>query len=164
MGFTLLSPVARAKTSEFKVSCIGTGGRNGGDKNWRIQISIPSTEFHKHFGQAERFDIALGDGADAGILLIRATENGAFRPTALKYCFIFRLPPSETTPQMEFKGPNPERRMTTSGLKVTLPSWAWEPGRWESIRDARDIARRQDAAAEKLTRKDTLQRIGQIKG
>lgn len=163
MGFTLLSPPARVKPGVFKVSCIGIGGRGGGEKSWRIQVSVPSVEFHKHFGKAERFDLLIGDGPDAGMMLMRPAEGGAFCPTALKSCYIFRLPPADETPQMEFRGEDPDRRMTPDGLKITLPSWAWEPGRWQAIRDAREIARRQDAA-EKLTRKDALQRVGQIKG
>lgn len=153
MAFTLLSPAAKVTPGTFAISTVRMGRRD--DSPWRLQIKIPTSEFTIRFGDASRFDLLLGDGPDAGALLIRVNEEGgAFRPTRLKSVCIFRLPPTDATPQIEFKGEDPKRKMTSEGgLIVLLPEWAWEPGRWQSIRDARAIAQRQNAAAQTIARK-----------
>ena len=161
MGFTRIIPSPRVKPGMFRVSTVQRGRSDAAP--WCMQISIPSAEFHLSFGEARTFSILLGDGHDAGKMMIQPDKDGAFKPTILKSCALFRLPPLDTTPQIKFEGENPERRIKDGAMIVELPSWAWEPGRWQAIRDAREIARKQDAA-EKMTRKDVLQRVGQIKG
>ncbi|MCM2472130.1 hypothetical protein HGO38_01395 [Rhizobium sp. CG5] len=157
MAFEMIVPTPKAKPGQFKVSTVS---RQGGA--WRIQITIPSAEFGVAFGAAEQFDILRGTGDDAGKLMIRPNEAGLFKATGLKHCVIFRLPADDTTPQIEFKGEDPGRKVVDGCMLIELPAWAWEPGRWQQIRDARNTAQRQDAA-EKLTRKDAMARIGAIK-
>lgn len=160
MAFTLITPPAKATSGSFKISTV-LFGKNGA---WRLQITIPSTEYTKHFGASEKLDVLLGDGPDAGKMLLKANPEGLFKPTGLKNCFVLRLPTGESVPQIDLSFEDPDRRANGSGeLVVDLPAWAWEPGRWQEIQKARGIASRQNAAEEKLTRKDALSRIGQIK-
>ncbi|KPF47085.1 hypothetical protein [Rhizobium sp. AAP43] len=160
MGFVKIQPAAKVSAGSFKVSTVQRGRADRA--RWRLQISIPSAEFGVKFGAAEQFDVLLGDGPDLGKMMIRPDEGGAFKPTFLKHCVLFLLPPSETTPELQFHGEDPVRRMAGNAMLVDLPTWAWEPGRWQAIRDARSVARRQDEA-EKLTRREVLDRVGRVK-
>jgi hypothetical protein len=160
MAFTLITPPAKVKSGTFKISsvCFGKSGA------WRLQITIPSIEYTKAFGAGEALDVLKGDGQDTGKLLLRANPDGLFKPAGLKNCFVLRLPADGTAPEIDLACEDPERRSNGAGqLVIDLPEWAWQPGRWQEIQKARNIAGRQNAAEEKITRKDALARIGQIK-
>ena len=78
--------------------------------------------------------------------------GGAFKAAMRKTSFCFFLPKSELTPEIEFSCDDPKRWTVDGAMIVELPTWAWEPGRWQAIRDAREINRRQAAAAAKQGR------------
>lgn len=158
MAFTLITLPEKNKPGTFRISTVQMRKASP----WQLQICIPSAEFHLAFGDAERFDVLLGTDEDAGKMLLRPSEGGAFKPRFLKSAAVIRLPVMDNTPQIAFRGEDPVRKVQDGQMIIELPAWAWEPGRWQQIRDARHIAGRQEAA-EKLTRGEAMQRIGKVK-
>lgn len=134
MGFTALAPAVRVKSGVFKVSTIKP--RRDGDP-WGLSVTVPSVEFAKRFGTAATFNLLLGHGADEGKLMIQPAEGGAFKPAALRNCFVFRLPASDTWPSGAFVADDPERVTRDGALIVTLPEWAWNKERQKAIALAR---------------------------
>jgi hypothetical protein len=159
MAFTLITLPEKNKPGAFRISTV----QMRKNAPWQLQICIPSAEFHLAFGEADAFDILLGTDADAGKMLLRPNEAGAFKPRRLKAAVVFRIPTMETTPQIAFRGEDPVRRTKGGEMVIELPGWAWEPGRWQEIRDARSVVQRQDAAAAKVTRRDVLDQVGKLK-
>lgn len=158
MAFTLITLPEKNKPGAFRLSTV----QMRKNAPWQLQICIPSAEFNLAFGDANAFDVLVGSDDDAGKMLLRPSEEGAFKPRHLKASVVFRLPTMETTPQIAFRGEDPVRKVKDRQMLIELPAWAWEPGRWEQIRDARAVAARQDAA-ERLTRRDAIERVGRLK-
>lgn len=148
MPFVKVNVAAKVKAGVFKVSTVQM--RKVAD--FKLQISMPHAEFMKHFGNAERVDIAFGFGEDLGKMLITAAADGAFKPTAFKSAMVIRLPVLDFTPQAKFEGADPERTMTKDGLVVTLPDWF---SRWRDILKARETVHKQSRA-------EVMQRVGKI--
>lgn len=141
MGFNLIIPAPKAKPGVIRIATIKI--RNG---PWRLQLSFPAAQFDLLFKQAEKFDLLLGDGADAGKMLIRPNAAGHFKPTFMKHTRIFRLPEMDKTPQLQLSHEEPERReMQGGGIVLTLPNWM-EEERWKAILKAREQVSRERAA------------------
>lgn len=145
MGFSIIAPPEKLKKGTIKVSCKGKNG------NWRVMLSIPTAQLSAVFGDASRFTLMLGDGADEGKLAIISDGEGAFKPTFFKSAVLFRLPQSNDTPQIELTHDDlchARRELSIGGemrpcVVVDMPNWFWEKGRWQKIRDARSMAARQ---------------------
>lgn len=132
MPFNTLVP-AHKKPKEISMSC--TAGRS---KEYKINVIIPSTIYALFFKSATNFTVAMGDGSDAGKMLLKADPEGHFKAKNMKHTAIITLPPHPSyTPMAEFKSAEVQRREQADGsLLIELPAWATEEG-WKKIRDAR---------------------------
>ncbi|TCN30312.1 hypothetical protein [Sinorhizobium americanum] len=110
MGFSLIVPPAKVKTGSFKIATVA---RQGGA--YKLLMSIPSAIYTQHFGAAERLTIQLGDGADAGTMLLQPDEGGLFKPTFLKHATIIRFPELDWPPQFKMEAADPEFRKANGG-------------------------------------------------
>ena len=160
MGFTRLTPVAKVKSGTFKIAAVQRGKKSP----FKLQLTIPSTDYTRAFGAAERLAVYLGDGPDAGKLMLEpTTEAEGFKPAALRNCFVLVLPETDTTPQIPLTFENPERRINDGkSMVVDLPEWAHIKGRWQEIQKARSIAAQQNGT-NPANRQEAMARIGAIK-
>jgi hypothetical protein len=71
MPFSMIVPPAKIKTGKLTVSCSGRQGSAPG-----LMISIPRPVWLAACGKAERCDIHIGQGDDAGKLLVAPPQGG----------------------------------------------------------------------------------------
>jgi hypothetical protein len=139
MPFQMLVPQSRKSAGILISSTPGRGSRSG----WQLNVSIPTPIYAIAFKDAQKVNIALGEGADKGKLLITPNEAGHFEPKRLMHTVIFRLPANaDITPDFEMKEDDVDRRdWEGGGLVLTLPVWA-DKERYEHIKKARAEAAR----------------------
>lgn len=140
--------IPKKSTAGFKLKMFRMRG-----SPWRMMISIPSTRFPRMLGKAEFVEAFLGDGEDAGKLMLKPAEAG-IKVSALKYCFVIRLPALDQFPEGALECDEPEHEVVEAAgggnaLVITLPEWAVNRARAAEILAARaDNAA--DAARERI--------------
>lgn len=133
MAFSLIVPQHKIKTGKLTVS---SSAAPGGE--FRLLLSLPHALWTVNFGQADSCDIQIGEGTDAGKLLISAPDRGGhFKPTFFKTNILIRLPRLDWMPDFKEKPFDPEHRQIKDGLLITLPEWAWNKDRQKAMRLAR---------------------------
>ena len=163
MAFKQLIPTAKVKQGVFRIATV----RRGKNSDFKLQLTIPSTIYTRAFGEAEHVNVFLGEGTDAGKLMMQPADGGspeAFKPTPLKNCFILLLR-TEHTPQIELEFNDPAVRIRAGeSMTIDLPDWAHVPGQWKEIEKARSIAKAERVlpASAAPTRKQILQDIGKF--
>lgn len=140
MAFIPLMPAFKVKSGKFKVSTVQMRKTAA----WTTQVSMTHAEFTGAFGDCEKFSILIGQGSsDVGKLRIVKDPNGPFKPTLMKHCVIFRLPPTDWTMQAENAVEEPTRRQNADGMTIDLPAWVYDPEVQKNIISARRVARGQ---------------------
>jgi len=145
MTFSLIVPMAKVKSGKLTISC---NNRQGGA--FRLMLSLPHPLWTVNFGQAERCDVQIGQGTDAGKLLVSrpldsngSGGGGHFKPTFFKTNILLRLPAMDWAPDFKMAAIEAEHRQTRDGLLITLPDWAWNKERQRAIKSARDQVSRE---------------------
>ena len=138
MSFVALMPAFKVKSGKFKISTV----QMRKSAKWITQISMTHAEFTAAFGDCKKFSILIGQGqSDNGKLKIVKDPNGPFKPTLMKHCVIFRLPPTEWTMQAENAVEEPVRRQNQEGMTIDLPMWVYDATTQQNIIVARKQAR-----------------------
>lgn len=137
MAFKKLDLSGKVATGKFRFQ---TMQNRGGP--WRIQISMPHSEYTKRFGDATRFDFHIGEGSDLGKIALQPSETGDVGATFFKSAVIFRPRTFDGIPEIKLVTEDPERISKDGMFIITLPTW-WTT--WRDILKARAEARRQDS-------------------
>lgn len=150
MGFSQLENPKKT-TGALRLKTTAARGRmSEGEGTAKLAISFPLDRFPNLLpGEPDYVQAFLGDGEDAGKLLLLPAQEG-LGVAALKYVYTIRVPGWPDLPKEKFDCIEPEHEIVEhegkQALLIHLPEWAWKPEVAASVLRARR-ANEHEAAA-----------------
>lgn len=146
MGFTAIEPVNVAAPGVLTIRTVKSKA------GWRLMLSIPSVCMikAKWFNPPTTLLALIGDGSDAGKLLLKEEDKGqegkGIKVTVMKHTCLMRLPIQDWMPQLEFEPAAVDPVVYgEKQIVLTLPEWAWNKDRQKAIEIVRKQKQAQDA-------------------